>query len=51
MRIREKVVVKVKKDFSSMSSYERWRLMFQIVQIIITLGVPFIAVWLNKNWN
>ena len=41
----------IKEDFVKMSPYERWRLFFQILQVIITLGVPFIAVWLNKNWN
>ena len=51
MRIREKIVTFIKNDFSRMSPYERWRLLFQIVQVIITLGVPFLAVWLNKNWD
>ena len=51
MRFREKIVAQIKSDFSKMSSYERWRLMFQIVHVMITLGVPFIAIWLNKNWN
>lgn len=41
----------IKTDLQRMSPYERWRLCFQIVQVIITLGVPFIAVWLSKNWN
>jgi len=41
----------LKTDLTRMSPYERWRLCFQVVQVIITLGVPFIAVWLNKNWN
>jgi hypothetical protein len=41
----------LKTDLIKMSPYERWRLCFQIVQILITIGVPFIAVWLNKNWN
>lgn len=41
----------IKKEFTKMSAYERWRLGFQVIQIMITIGVPFIAVWLNKNWN
>ena len=51
MHIGQKIRQLVKEDFTRMSPYERWRLLFQIVQVIITLGVPFIAVWLNKNWN
>lgn len=41
----------IKLELNKMSPYERWRLAFQIVQVIITIGVPFIAVWLNKNWD
>jgi hypothetical protein len=48
---RKKIVDFLKSELVKMSPYERWRLLFQIVQVIITLGVPFIAVWLNKNWN
>ena len=51
MFTRTKIVNFVKSELMRMSPYERWRLAFQIVQVIITLGVPFIAVWLNKNWN
>lgn len=51
MCTRKKIVNFIKSDFNKMSPYERWRLLFQIVQVIITIGVPFIAVWLNKNWN
>jgi hypothetical protein len=51
MRFREKIINQVRSDFGKMSSYERWRLMFQILQIVITLGVPFLVVWLNKNWD
>lgn len=51
MRIREKIVNQIESDFSKMSSYERWRLLFQVVHIIITIGIPFLAVWLNKNWK
>lgn len=47
----KKIIDFLKQDLLKMSPYERWRLCFQIVQVIITLGVPFIAVWLNKNWN
>jgi len=48
---RKKVVDFIKTEFTKMSPYERWRLGFQIIQIFITLGVPFLAVWLNKNWD
>lgn len=51
MRTRTKIVNFVKSELNKMTPYERWRLVFQIVQVVITLGVPFIAVWLNKNWN
>jgi hypothetical protein len=51
MHLSEKIIKFIKEDFNRMSAYERWRLAFQIVQVIITLGVPFIAVWLNKNWH
>ncbi len=51
MCFREKIVNQIKSDIRQMNPYEKWRLIFQIIQIIITLGVPFIAVWLNKNWN
>lgn len=51
MKLREKILAQIKSDFNKMSSYERWRLMFQVIHVIITIGVPFIAVWLNKNWN
>ena len=51
MHLSEKIIKFIKEDINRMSAYERWRLVFQIIQVIITLGVPFIAVWLNKNWN
>ena len=51
MHLSEKIIKFIKEDMNRMSAYERWRLVFQIVHVIITLGVPFIAVWLNKNWN
>jgi hypothetical protein len=51
MRTSTKVVEFVKSEFNRMSPYERWRLGFQVIQIFITLGVPFLAVWLNKNWD
>ena len=51
MHFSEKIIQFIKQDLNRMSAYERWRLVFQIIQVIITLGVPFIAVWLNKNWN
>lgn len=51
MHTGQKIVNLVKSDLQKMSTYERWRLAFQVVQIIITLGIPFLAVWLNKNWN
>jgi hypothetical protein len=51
MYFSEKIIKFIKEDLNRMSTYERWRLVFQIIQIIITLGVPFIAVWLNKNWH
>lgn len=47
----KKIIEFIKSDLNRMSSYERWRLCFQIVHIIITIGIPFLAVWLNKNWN
>lgn len=34
-------------DLENMPPYERWRVVLQIVHIIITLGVPFVAVALN----
>jgi hypothetical protein len=46
-----RIIAFVKSEFTKMSPYERWRLCFQVIQVMITLGVPFIAVWLNKNWN
>lgn len=46
-----KIVNFLKSDFRKMTPYERWRLCFQIIQVFITIGVPFIAVWLSKNWN
>jgi hypothetical protein len=51
MHTTAKIIGFVKSELSKMTAYERWRLVFQIVQVVITLGVPFIAVWLNKNWN
>ena len=51
MYTRTKVVTFLKSELTRMSAYERWRLAFQVVQVLITLGVPFIAVWLNKNWD
>lgn len=51
MCTRTKVVTFLKSELTRMSPYERWRLIFQIVQVLITVGVPFIAVWLSKNWN
>lgn len=34
-------------DIIDMPPYERWRVLLQIVHIVITLGVPFVAVALN----
>ena len=51
MHIGKKIVDFIKNDFSRMTPFERWRLVFLCIQIIITIGVPFIAVWLSKNWN
>lgn len=45
------MINKIKEDLSKMNSYERWRLKFLLIQVILTVGAPFIAVWVNKNWN
>lgn len=51
MYTRTKIVNFLKSELTRMSPYERWRLAFQIVQIITTLGVPFMMIWLSRNWN
>jgi len=45
------VLDKFKQDFEKMTPFEQWRIIFQMVTIFATLGAPFVAVWLNKNWN
>lgn len=51
MHTTKKIIEFIKVDLNNMSAYERWRLCFQVIHIIITIGIPFLAVWLNKNWN
>jgi len=51
MHTRKKIIELILQDLTKMSPYERWRLCFQVLHIIITLGIPFLAVWLTKNWN
>jgi hypothetical protein len=46
-----KIVRQFLEDLKLMQPFERWRIIFQIVTILATLGAPFVAVWLNKNWN
>lgn len=48
----EKKPVRVKhvryKNEDEMTDYQRWRIILNIVQIIATLGVPFVVVALNE---
>lgn len=41
----------IKKFISSMTNYEKARLAFQVIQIIVTIAVPFIAIWFNRILN
>lgn len=34
-------------DLAAMTPYERWRVLLQVIHIVITLGVPFVAVAVN----
>ena len=43
-------------DFSTMNEYEKWRVIFNgaqsvllVVQILVTMGVPFIIIWLENR--
>lgn len=51
MHSTKKIIITIKEENNEeLSKYEKLRLVFQVIQIIITLGVPFIVVWINKNW-
>jgi hypothetical protein len=41
----------VKTWLSKMNHYERGRIYLQLLQIVATLLVPFVVVWLNRMLN
>lgn len=36
------------KDMDQLTAYEKWRIFLAFIQIIATLGVPFVIVALNE---
>lgn len=48
----KKVAVRYKKvryqDIDQMTPYEKWRVFIAWVQVVATLGVPFVVIWLNE---
>lgn len=34
-----------------MSEYEKWRIVLSIFQIIVTLGSPFVLIYVNNKLN
>jgi hypothetical protein len=48
----KKKLIRVKhvryKNIDDLSPYEKWRIWLSIVQIIATLGVPFVVIALNE---
>lgn len=44
-------MAKLKELWNLMNVYERGRILLQLLQIVATLLVPFVVVWLNKMLN